>query len=310
MRAGACVVAVGALLLIGSGAAAAPSHLARLVVFTQYRDNGYGEDDDATLYVARLGSQSARRLTDPCVDCSDDARWSPDGSLLAYDGYGADNEGGVFLMRADGTGKRRLCGQPGQPDYLCSIGGYPAWSPDGKTVAFALGHSEGPNGRARGGGIATERVDRTGYHAVPRTRGYAVTGLDWSPDGKRFAFEADFGAVDVVRADGTGARRIEGEAVSPRWSPDGNRLVFTSANYNTPGLFVATRSGRVTKLLGIRAYSVGWWSNDHLFYALGNGLYVYDLRSHRAERVGPVPDVCRGRGLACGSFEVQPSRTG
>lgn len=311
MRVGLYAVAVGVVLLTGSGASAGtPTGVARLVVFTQYRDNGPGEDANATLYVARLGSRSAHRLTAPCVDCSDDARWSPDGKLLAYDGMGADSEGGVFVMRADGTGKRRLCGDPGQPGDLCSLGGYPTWSPDGKTVAFAVGRASTSGGGTRGGGIGIERIDRTGFHTVRHTRAYSLTGLDWSPDGKRFAFEVDFGAVDVVGADGVGARRIADNVMRPRWSPDGTRLVFGSNDYNSPGVFLATGTGRVTEVLKIRPASLGWWSNDHLFYALSDGLHVYDLADHHDERIARLPDVCRGRRLSCGSFEVQPSPHG
>jgi Tol biopolymer transport system component len=303
MRAGLCTIAVGVVLLTGSGAAAStPTGVARLVVFTQYKDNGLGSDDTATLYVARLGSRGARRLTEQCVDCSDDARWSPDGKLIAYDGTGDDSDQGIYVMRADGMGKRRLCGGPGEPADLCSLGGYPTWSPDGRTVAFAVGRSV-----TGGGGIGIERLDQTGFHTVPHTHAYAITGLDWSPDGKRFAFEADFGAVDVVAADGTGARRIADKVLGPRWSPDGTRLVFSSSDYNSPGVFVATRTGQVTEVLKVHTSSVDWWDNDHLFYAQWDGLHVYDLNKRHDERIAPLPDVCRGREIDCGSFEVQPS---
>jgi Tol biopolymer transport system component len=166
----------------------------RLVVFTQYTDNGAGEDPNATLYVAQLGSRSARRLTEPCPDCSDDGRWSPDGKTLAFKGVGdADSEGGIFLIRPDGTGRHRLCGLPTQRDYHCSE--YPTWSPDGSEIAFSLSVS----------GIGIERVDRSAFRRVPHTGSYGIWGLDWSPDGKTLAFDPNLSAVDVIAVRGTGA---------------------------------------------------------------------------------------------------------
>jgi Tol biopolymer transport system component len=72
----------------------------------------------------------------------------------------------------------------------------------------------------------------------------------WSPDGKRIAFvrgwstERDSGAdfesraaLCVINADGTGLRsltavRAKVEAMSPLWSPDGRRIVFSEHDYS------------------------------------------------------------------------------
>jgi Tol biopolymer transport system component len=59
-------------------------------------------------------------------------RWSPDGTHLAF----AANRGylgGIFIIKRDGTGERRLT-----PD-----GGWPVWWPGGKQIAFL---TQGPQG--------------------------------------------------------------------------------------------------------------------------------------------------------------------
>jgi Tol biopolymer transport system component len=272
----------------------------RLVVFTQHTDNGPGEDDNATLYVAQLGSRSARRLTEPCPDCSDNARWSPDGKTLAFRGEGeTDWEGGIFLIRPDGTGRRRLCGLPTKRDYHCDD--YPTWSPDGSEIAFSLS----------GQGIGVERIDRSTFRRVPHTGSYGIWGLDWSPDGKTLAFDPNLSAVDLIAIGGTGARRllsVEPDVFGPRWSPDGTRLLFGWVEGQR--FSIATTAGRILDVLKLKTDSAGWWDDTHVFYAARDGLHVYDLLEHRAQQVFPLPAVCRGRGHFCSSFEVQPTLRG
>jgi Tol biopolymer transport system component/DNA-binding winged helix-turn-helix (wHTH) protein len=57
----------------------------------------------------------------------------------------------------------------------------------------------------------------------------ACSSAAWSPDGERIAYTTET-AVHVVRTDGTDSRQVaavEGYPAGPRWSPDGRRLRFT-----------------------------------------------------------------------------------
>jgi Tol biopolymer transport system component len=56
-------------------------------------------------------------------------RWSPDGTRLAFESPGGATDGShaIFLVNADGTGRRRLTDGPDQN---------PTWSPDGKWIIF------------------------------------------------------------------------------------------------------------------------------------------------------------------------------
>ena len=68
-----------------------------------------------------------------------DPAFSPNGKLIAYDyrkpGFSIRE---IYVMNADGTGIRQVT-------HLNHVSSLPAWSPDGKTLAFqsnSLGHFE------------------------------------------------------------------------------------------------------------------------------------------------------------------------
>jgi Tol biopolymer transport system component len=95
----------------------------------------------------------------------------------------------------------------------------PAWSPDGKTIAYLDGFSgsEGGNARIRLYDVASGRRRGLG--------GVATNGLSWSPDGRRLLY----GSLAGVRVIDVATKRIRllaegGEGA--RWSPDGRRIVF------------------------------------------------------------------------------------
>ena len=117
---------------------------------------------------------------------------------------------GVYLMRADGTAKRRLIA------CRCSA---PAWAPFGRRLAF---HRAGTPPRIF--------VFRRGRVRV-LVRGY---GPAWSPDGRWIAFSRNdrpqpegfsLASIYLMRPDGSRVRRLALGA-QPDWTPDGRRIVF------------------------------------------------------------------------------------
>ncbi len=121
-------------------------------------------------------------------------------------------------MNRDGTNKHRLV-RNGVADFT------PAWSPDGKTIAFV---SNAKLYLVDAGGGEPRRLESPGVDWEQ--------GLHWSPDGNRIAFvdcRADYGSdLYIIDKDGQNLIRIESSDRAsvgyPHWSPDGSQLAYIS----------------------------------------------------------------------------------
>lgn len=154
--------------------------------------------------------------------------FSADGRWIAYqkkaEGY---HDWEIWVMKADGSGKRRVVG-PGLVEN-------PSWHPNGTLLYSQIDMS---GGAAGGNGIFTIKRDGTGRKKLFDND--AISDAKWSPDGKRLALayapkNDGYYGVYIARPDGSGKRRISkaGQIASDiDWSPDGNRLVY-GENYHS-----------------------------------------------------------------------------
>ena len=179
-----------------------------------------GQDANTDVYVVDAANGGHLTALTSCkgaaAGCGNDyPAWSPDGKHIVFihqDDYVNDTgvNQQVWLMNADGTGQHALTTGADPKDQL------PAWSPDGKRIAYSAGvaDSEGIWAMAADG---TANVQLTGCPAAapkPCAGGDDFAPV-WSPDGTRIAFLRAFGAVGpndrpvyVMNADGSGQQRL------------------------------------------------------------------------------------------------------
>ena len=134
----------------------------------------------------------------------------------------------IYLANEDGSDVTRLVAASAPLVY-------PAWSPDGRRLAFA---------RQGDGGVFVINVDGSGLRRI-WSGGLTSGPVDWSPDGSKIAFMACCGTdkgIFVMNSDGSDVTRLIGHesagpgcigadmcgVETPAWSPDGQEIAFFS----------------------------------------------------------------------------------
>lgn len=115
---------------------------------------------------------------------------------------------------------------------------------------------------------------------------------EWSPDGKRLVFAREGGNLRVVRADGTGFRRVaNARASSASWSPDGRKLVFA---VDGEGIFTARLDGSGRRRIAKRGMAPVWSSRNQIAFVRSEPaeIIVMDAAGTNARRAafGNAPD--------------------
>lgn len=245
------------------------------VVFTSER-NGDGQSD---LFRANLdGANIQPLIVGPAVE--DAGELSPDGTRLAFVSTREGYRTNIWLKDlktgrlVNLTGAEDVQGDPSLPNGFFR----PAWSPDGKWLAFSSDRNTDWRGHHDGKGwehtqelsIYVIGADGKGFRRVASKPGFCLGSPKWSPDGKRIAF------YELATEDTWGARRPEllAKTVSQIVSVDvatGQRIEHTQG----PGLklfpqFLAD---------GSLAYHVKGGADEGLYYTSGAAPVRRFLRS-------------------------------
>lgn len=226
------------------------------------------------IYVTAVGSDQARQLTSSDNDCC--PAWSPDSRWIAFSRQ-HDHEYSIYLVPADGGNEQKDIAEKASATHLAAFTlppaslserkldtanviprrGEIAWSPDGKSIAFA-----GPSG------LYLLALENSAVHRITTPPPVVEDwGPSFSPDGKSVMFvrNRQIGVPDeiwiVPVTGGEGVRLLSERgriASPPQWSFDGRSVIFSSNRTGHPGLWRALLDAPDTAVQISEAGSPAW----------------------------------------------------
>jgi TolB protein len=140
----------------------------------------------------------------------------------------------IYFSDYDGENQRRVTSSR-------SLNGFPAWSPDGRAIAYMSWRRGQPQ-------IFVSHIYEGTLDEVTKVPGENWTP-SWSPDGTRIAFASSRDGnseIYVANRDGSNVRRITNNPaidISPTWSPNGTEIAFTSDRSGSPQIYLVSADG-------------------------------------------------------------------
>ncbi|PPU77634.1 biopolymer transporter Tol [Xanthomonas cucurbitae] len=232
---------------------------------------------------------------------------SPDGSMVAYASLTEGRLSTSILIKRTDSAYPHVLQTPAArvSDRL------PAWSPDGRDIAFSR---QSPDGTCRI--MIAAAAGTAAAREVARCDGADMLSFTWSPDGRALLFGSMTGArawprIRRLDLDGGQWQPLNYSAsasdfdYAPRYSPDGRWIVFLR-NPQLGDLWrIPAQGGTAERLTHDNADIRGWsWLPDGSAVVFGRRvdsearLYRLDLHDHRLHDLGvddaQAPDVAGG----------------
>jgi len=154
----------------------------------------------------------------------------------------------LYIVDYDGYNPRRIT-------VNNSLNILPAWSPDGRALAYVSYRQGAPS-------VFVAHIYEGRSDNLTKNEGQSFAP-SFSPDGKRIAYSSTRSGgseIWVASSDGSGAHRVTSSAginTAPAWSPTGQEIAFTSDRAGTPQIYLMDSEGLNVR----RLTTVGNWND-------------------------------------------------
>jgi Tol biopolymer transport system component len=167
---------------------------------------------------------------------------SEDGTRIAYaidrlDLIGGGDTTTLYIADADGGNRYAL-------DTGISIESTPAFSPDGRSIAYYAGISGSTSGRLMVRSIDARLPAVTLVDGLEMASDGAMAP-SWSRDGKRILFSLDATSLPVVAEVDTATKSVRNLTLGlfPEYSPDGTRIAYVGGSKGNPEIMLMNADG-------------------------------------------------------------------
>jgi tricorn protease len=199
------------------------------------------------VFTAPIEKGPTRNLTNSSNAHDKWARWSPDGSKIAFISD-LDGEDEVYLINQDGSGKPEELTHGFQAMLYA-----PEWAADGKRIAFS----------DKDGKLYVLTLDDKKVAQIAKDAGGNLRDYTWSHDGGHLAFTMSnpngFSSIYIWSAASGEVHRITSDLFDtgdPAWDPDGNYLYYIAAHDFQPEISQIEFNYSTDRGLGIFALAL------------------------------------------------------